>query len=240
VRVIGLIGGMSWESSAQYYRLINESVKARLGTLHSARSLMYTVDFAEIEALQHEGRWDEAADILVDAARRLERGGADCLVLCTNTMHKLAERLEAATPLPLLHIADCTGECIKAAGLKRVGLLATAFTMEEDFYKGRLAEKYGLSVLIPEPKDRKLVHRVIYDELCQGRVVEGSRADYVRIMRELAERGAEGIILGCTEIMLLVGQNDAPVPVFDTTTLHAEAAVAFALAEEGRYVQATH
>ncbi len=233
MRVIGLLGGMSWTSSAEYYRLVNERVAARLGPLRSARCLLLSVDFAEIAALQHAGRWDDAGRILVDAARQLEQGGADCLVLCTNTMHKLAPLLEAAVRIPFLHIADCTAEAVRAAGLRRVGLLGTAFTMEEDFYRGRMAERFGLEVLVPDAADRETIHRIIYDELCAGRVLEGSRAEYRRVMAKLAARGAEGIILGCTEITLLVGQEDAPVPVFDTTTLHAEAAVAFALAGPG-------
>lgn len=232
MRVIGLIGGMSWQSSAEYYRLINEGVAARLGPLHSAKSLMVTVDFAEIEAMQRAGRWDDAAQVLLDAAQRLERGGVDCLILCTNTMHKLAPQLEAATSVPFLHIADCTGERIEAAGLKRVGLLGTAFTMQEDFYTGRLAQRYGLEVIVPHPADQEIIHRIIYDELCQGRVLETSRGEYTRVMAALAASGAEGIILGCTEITLLVGQDHSPVPVFDTTNLHAGAAVAFALQDD--------
>ena len=228
MKVIGLIGGMSWESSAEYYRIINEAVRDRLGPLYSAKSLMYTVNFYEIERLQHGGRWDDAAEILEDAARRLERGGADCLVICTNTMHKLAAQVEAAVNIPLIHIADATARKIQAKKLQKVGLLGTAFTMEQDFYKGRLTE-FGLEVIVPEPSDRALVHRIIYDELCQGKVLPTSKAQYVRVMNQLAQRGAEGIILGCTEIMLLVGQQDSPVPVFDTTTLHARAAVDFAL-----------
>ena len=229
MRVIGLIGGMSWESSAEYYRVINTLTKTRLGPLHSAKSLMYTVDFAEIEALQHAGRWDEATEILVDVAGRLERGGAECLVLCTNTMHKLADQIQAATHLPLIHIADATAERVEAKGARKVGLLGTAFTMEEAFYKGRLVERFGLEVLIPNAPDRALVHRVIYNELCQGKIVPASKAEYVRVMQSLVAQGAEGIILGCTEITLLVGQQDVSVPVFDTTKIHAEAAVAFAL-----------
>ena len=229
MKVIGLIGGMSWESSAAYYRIINETVRDRLGPLYSAKSLMYTVNFHEIEAMQHAGRWDEAAEVLVDAAKRLERGGADCIVICTNTMHKLAEQVEAAVNLPLIHIADATAQRVQAQKLKKVGLLGTAFTMEQDFYKGRLTEKFGLEVVVPEASDRQIVHRIIYDELCQGEVLSASKAQYVSIINELTERGAEGIILGCTEIMLLVGQSDSPVPVFDTTTLHARAAVDFAL-----------
>ncbi len=228
MRVVGLIGGMSWESSLEYYRLINTLVKNRLGPLHSAKSLMYTVDFAEIEVLQRSGRWDEAADILIDAARRLERGGADCIVLCTNTMHKLADKLQAATHLPLIHIADATAARVRAKGVRKVGLLGTAFTMEEAFYRERL-EGFELEVLVLDAPDRALVHRVIYDELCQGKIVPASKAEYVRVTQHLVAQGAEGIILGCTEITLLVGQEDVSVPVFDTTAIHAEAAVEFAL-----------
>ena len=233
MRVIGLIGGMSWESSAEYYRIINETVRDRLGPLYSAKSLMYTVNFHEVERLQHAGRWDDAAEILVDAAGSLERGGANCIVICTNTMHKLADQIEAAVKVPLIHIADATAQRVQAQKLKKVGLLGTAFTMEQDFYKGRLTEKFGLEVFVPKTLDRKLVHGVIYDELCQGKVLPESKAEFVRIMRELVGRGAEGIILGCTEIMLLVGQEDVPVSVFDTTQIHAEAAVNFSL--EGIY-----
>lgn len=229
MRIIGLIGGMSWESSTEYYRRINTLTRAALGPLASARSLMYTVDFREVEALQRADRWDEAAALLTDAGQRLERGGAACIVLCTNTMHKVAASLEAAVEIPLLHIADCTAERIKAAGIERVGFLGTAFTMEEPFYRGRLSERFGLDVLTPENADRALVHRIIYDELCQGKVEASSRAEYARIMRDLAARSAQGIILGCTEITLLVGQAESPVPVFDTTQIHAEAAVAFAM-----------
>ncbi len=228
MRIIGLISGMSWESSAAYYRFINTFTKNRLGPLHSAKSLMYTVDFAEIEALQHAGRWDKAAEILIDAAGRLERGGAECLVLCTNTMHKLADQIQVATHLPFIHIADATAERVKAKGVRKVGLLGTAFTMEEAFYRERL-EGFGLEVLIPDAPDRALVHRIIYNELCQGQVNPASKAEYVRVMQNLVAQGAEGIILGCTEITLLVGQEDVSVPVFDTTRIHAEAAVDFAL-----------
>ncbi len=238
MRVIGLIGGMSWESSAAYYRLINELTRERLGALVSAKILMYSVNFQEIEVLQHAGLWDEAAEILIDAAQRLERGGADFLVLCTNTMHNVAAQLEAAAHLPLLHIADCTGERIRAAGLTRIGLLGTAFTMEQEFYRGRLRDSFGLEVLVPGAAQRQLVHRVIYDELCQGRITEASREMYVQVINELVEAGAEGIILGCTEIMLLVTQNDASVPVFDTTMIHAEAAVNHSL--EDTYAQLVH
>ena len=227
MKVIGLIGGMSWESSAEYYRIINETVRDRLGPLYSAKSLMFTVNFYDIERLQHAERWDDAAEILIGAARRLERGGADCIVICTNTMHKLAGQVEAAVKIPLIHIADATAQRVQAEKIRKVGLLGTAFTMEQPFYKGRLTEKFGLEVVVPDASDRKLVHRIIYDELCQGKALPASKAQYVKIMNELAQRGAEGIILGCTEIMLLVGQSDSPVPVFDTTTLHALAAVDF-------------
>lgn len=229
MKVIGLIGGMSWESSAEYYRIVNERVRDRLGGLHSARCLMWSFDFAEIEALQHAGRWDEAAALLVEAARRLERGGADFLVLCTNTMHRMADELQAAVGIPLLHIADPTALRIKAAGLRRVGLLGTAFTMEQAFYKGRLVARHGLEVLVPDGVDRALVHRVIYDELVQGVVDPGSRAAYRDIIARLVAGGAEAVILGCTEIMLLVRPEDSAVPLFDTTTIHAEAAVAMAI-----------
>lgn len=229
MKVIGLLGGMSWESSAEYYRIVNQRVRDRLGGLHSARCLMWSFDFAEIEALQHAGRWDEATRLLVEAARRLERGGADFIVLCTNTMHRMADDLQAAIGLPLLHIADPTAALIKAAGLRRVGLLGTAFTMEQDFYKGRLVARHGLEVLVPDARDRALVHRVIYDELVRGVVEPASRAAYREIIGRLVSQGAEAVILGCTEIMLLVRPEDSPVPLFDTTTIHAEAAVELAL-----------
>jgi len=228
-QVIGLIGGMSWESSAEYYRLINEGVRARLGGLRSARVLMWSFDFGEIEALQHAGRWDDAAALLVDAARRLERGGADFALLCTNTMHRVADQVQAGIGIPLLHIADPTAERVRAAGFSRVGLLGTAFTMEQAFYKGRLRDRFGLDVLVPGDEDRALVHRVIYDELVQGRAEPASREAYRAVIARLAERGAEAIILGCTEIMLLVRPEDSPVPLFDTTALHAAAAVERAL-----------
>jgi aspartate racemase len=228
-KVIGLIGGLSWESSAEYYRIINEAVRARLGGLHSARLLMWSFDFAEIEALQASGRWDEATVLMIDAARRLERGGADFVLIGSNTMHRMAVDIQAAIGIPLVHIADPTAERIKAAGLSRVGLLGTAFTMEQDFYKGRLASEHGLDVLVPDEADRADVHRIIYEELVQGRVEPGSRAIYRDVMARLVDRGAEAIILGCTEIMLLVRPEDSPVPLYDTTTIHAEAAVERAL-----------
>jgi aspartate racemase len=230
-KVIGLIGGLSWESSAEYYRVLNEAVRARQGGLHSARLLMWSFDFAEIEALQASGRWDEATDLMIDAAQRLERGGADLVLICSNTMHRMAEAVQAAIRIPLVHIADPTAVRIKAAGVRRVGLLGTAFTMEQDFYKGRLAREHGLDVLVPDEADRAAVHRIIYEELVQGRVENASRAIYRDVMARLIEHGAEAIILGCTEIMLLVRPEDSAVPLYDTTTLHAEAAVGQALGE---------
>jgi len=223
-RVLGLIGGLSWESSAEYYRILNEIMRERLGPLHSARCLMWSFDFAEIEALQHAGRWDEAAALMVDAARRLERGGADLLLICSNTMHRMADAVAAAVTIPLLHIADPTAERIRARGLQRVGLLATAFTMEQDFYKGRLKDRFGFEVLVPDAADRALVHRIIYDELVQGRVEAASREAYRTVIARLVERGVDAVILGCTEIMLLVREEDSPVPLFDTTRIHVEAA----------------
>ena len=231
MKTIGLIGGMSWESSIEYYRIINETAKMKLGGLHSAKSLMYSVDFAEIEKLQYQGRWQEAAEVLVDAAKRLERGGADFIVLCTNTMHKVADDIQAHTHIPLLHIADATARQIKGAGIHKIGLLGTRFTMEEDFYKSRLIQKYGLEVIIPETQEREIVHRVIYDELVIGKIRQTSRARYIEIIEQLIEDGAEGIILGCTEIGLLIHDGDCKAPLFDTTRIHAVAAVEYALAE---------
>ncbi len=230
-KVIGLIGGMSWESSAEYYRIINQMVRIRLGGLHSARCLMWSFDFGEIEALQHAGRWEDATAEMVAAARRLERGGADFVVICTNTMHRMADQVQAAIGLPLLHIADPTAERVKGTGRRTVGLLGTAFTMEQDFYKGRLADRHGLEVLVPGDGDRALVHRVIYEELVRGQAKPSSRQAYREVIARLVERGAEAVILGCTEIMLLVTPEDSAVPLFDTTTLHAEAAVDLALAD---------
>lgn len=229
MKTIGLIGGMSWESSIEYYRIINETVKERLGGLHSAKSLMISVDFAEIEQLQHEGRWNEAGKILAKCAQDLERGGADFIVLCTNTMHKLAGDITENIHIPFLHIADATAEKIASANIKRIGLLGTRFTMEHDFYKGRLEQNFGLEVLIPEHEDRTLVHRVIYEELVQGKILDQSRIEYKRIMGKLTVQGAQGIILGCTEIELLVKDSDSSVPLFPTTTIHAIAAVEKAL-----------
>jgi len=232
VKVIGLLGGMSWESTAEYYRLINEGVLGRLGGLHSAEIVMYSVDFEPIEKLQHAGDWAAAAQVLINAGRRVEAGGADFLLICTNTMHKLADEIADAVGIPLLHIADATAEAVKSARMSRVGLLGTKFTMEEDFYRGRLAGKHGIEVLIPSDTDREGVHRVIYDELCLGTIREESKREFARIIDDLADRGAEGVILGCTEIGLLVKPGDAAVPLFDTTTIHAAAAVELALRDE--------
>ena len=229
MKTIGMIGGMSWESSIEYYRIINETVKEKLGGLHSAKSLMYSVDFAEIEALQHAGRWDKATQAMIEAARHIEAGGADFVVICTNTMHKMANQVEAAIGIPLLHIADATAEAIKAQGLSKVGLLGTKYTMEGDFYRGRLVEKHGLDVLIPEAEDREIVHRIIYDELVLGEIKSESLDAYKRIIEKLIDAGAQGIILGCTEIGLLVKDEDSRVPLFDTTYIHAVSAVEMAL-----------
>jgi len=229
MKTIGLIGGMSWESSAEYYRIINEAVKTRLGGLHSAQSLLFSVDFAEIEALQHAGDWDTATRHMVGAAQRLQNGGADCIILCTNTMHRMAGAVAAAVDIPFIHIADPTAAQIKARGLQTVGLLGTAYTMEGEFYRGRLVQQFGLNVLTPPPADRQLVHQIIYDELCLGAIRQDSRQTYQRIIQDLAAAGAQGVILGCTEIMLLIDPAACPIPAFDTTTLHALAAVDFAL-----------
>ena len=229
MKTIGLIGGMSWESSVEYYRLINQGVRQRLGGLHSAKSVMVSVDFAEIESMQMSGDWEEAARQLVMAARQVERGGADFVLLCTNTMHKLADEIQAGIDIPLLHIADAAAERIKASGLQKIGLLGTRFTMEEDFYRGRLEHKHALQVLVPEAAGRQEVHRVIYEELVVGKIMPASHAHYIQIMGDLLRRGAGGVILGCTEIGLLVKDGDVPVPLFDTTRIHAEAAVACAL-----------
>jgi aspartate racemase len=230
MKTLGLIGGMSWESTALYYRLINQGVRDRLGPLRSAQLLLYSLDFGRIEACQRDGRWDEAADILVDAGQRLRAGGAEGLVLCTNTMHKVADRIEGAVPLPLLHIADPTGRTAMDAGVRKVGLLATGYTMAEAFYRERLERRFGLDVLVPPAPERAEVHRIIYEELCAGIVADDSRAIYRRVIAGLCERGAQAVILGCTEITLLVGDEDSPVPLLDTTALHAQAAVDFMLA----------
>ncbi|MBT0309303.1 aspartate/glutamate racemase family protein [Morganella morganii] len=230
MKMIGLIGGMSWESSQHYYRIINEQTMERQGRPHSAKSLMWSMDFGEIEALQHAGKWDELAAKMTEAAGKLELAGADFIVICTNTMHRMAEQIEQTISVPLLHIADATAINIQQAGIKKIGLLGTAFTMEQDFYKGRLTEKFGLDVIIPDTADRKIVHDIIYQELVSGIINEASREQYKTIIRKMINEGAEGIILGCTEIMLLISQSDCAVPVFDTTEIHALAAVDYALA----------
>ena len=230
MKTLGLIGGMSWESSAEYYRIVNQGVRDRLGPKASAQLVLWSFDFAEIAARQAAGDWAALDALMVYAARRLEAAGAQGLVICTNTMHKCAPAIEAAIPLPLLHIADPTATKLKAAGHQTIGLLGTTFTMEQPFYKDRLAEKHGLEVLVPEADDRAEVHRVIYEELVAGRIEPASRAAYRAVIERLAARGASAVVLGCTEIMLLIGPEDSPVPLFDTTRLHAEAAVAFALA----------
>jgi aspartate racemase len=228
VKTIGLLGGMSWESTVSYYQAINRAVAKTLGGLHSAKLLINSVDFAEVEALQHAGRWAEAGALLADAAARLEVAGADLIVLCTNTMHRVADQIEARVRIPLLHIADPTAEAIRSRGFATVGLLGTAFTMEQEFYRARL-ERFGLTVRVPDAPARRLVHEVIYSELCRGIASESSREAFRKVVDELAAKGAEAVILGCTEIGLLLRPSDVAVPLFDTTDLHARAAVALAL-----------
>lgn len=229
MKTIGLIGGMSWESSSEYYRIINQLVARELGGLHSADCLMYSFDFAQIEEQMQVGNWDAIARAVIHAAQRLEEGGAACILICTNTIHKLADRVQESISIPLIHIADAAAERVKGAGIGTVGLLGTRFTMEEDFYRARLALQYGIKVIIPEEYDRQIVDSVIFEELVRGRIVPASKTAYIRIMDSLVEDGAQGIILGCTEIPLLVGSEDVRVPVFDTTRIHAEAAVRFSL-----------
>ena len=229
MKTIGLLGGMSWESTVSYYRLINEGVKRSRGGLHSAKIVLYSVDFATVEELQRKGDWDALADQLSDAARKLQAAGADFLLICTNTMHKVAPQIETAVTIPLLHIADATAALLAEKGLDKVALLGTAYTMEQDFYKQRLKEKYGISVLIPSDSDRKRVHTVIFDELCMGQATPSAKEDYLRIISDLAKNGAQAIILGCTEIGLLVQQTDTPIQLFDTTLIHAQRAVRVAL-----------
>jgi aspartate racemase len=226
LKTIGLIGGMSWESSLEYYRLINESVKRRLGGRHSADCLMYSFDFEDIEPLQSRGEWDEATRLMIQAARRLERGGASCVVICTGTMHKMADAVQEAVDIPLLHIADASAAAIQRQGIRRVGLLGTIYTMTQDFFIGRLRNKFGLDVIVPEDNAKQIINRIIYDELVLGEINPESRVHYVEIIEGL---GAQGVILGCTEIGLLIKPEHSPIPVFDTTRLHAEAAVDFAL-----------
>ncbi len=231
MKTIGMIGGMSWESTVPYYRLINETVRAQLGGLHSAKIVLYSVDFHEVEQLQRNANWDAAGDLVAAAARSLAAAGADFLVLCTNTMHKVAPAIEAAVAIPLLHIADATAAEIRRAGFARVGLLGTRFTMEQAFYRERLAQQHGIEVLVPDAADRGIVHRVIYDELCLGQVHEASRMQYRRIIASLIEQGAQAVIFGCTEISMLVDASDSTVPVFDTTRIHAISAAERAMAE---------
>lgn len=232
MKTIGMIGGMSWESSLEYYRIINEEVRRRLGGLHSAQSLMFSFDFDQIEQLQHQGQWEEATRRMVNSAQNLEKGGADFILICTNTMHKMAADVRKGVSIPLLHIADATGEQIKARGITKVGLLGTKYTMEQDFYKGRLIGEFGLDVIVPFKPERQVVHDIIYDELCLGKIKPSSKKKYLEIIGQLETRGAQGIILGCTEIGLLVKQPDTTLPVFDTTRIHAEAAVTLALQDK--------
>ena len=231
MKTVGLIGGMSWESTTSYYKAINEGVKAQLGGLHSAKICLYSVDFHEIEQLQHQGRWDDTAEILSQAAQSVQAGGADFVLICTNTMHKVAPLIEQAISIPILHIADATAMQLVSDGVRKVGLLGTRFTMEQDFYKQRLTEQFGIEVVIPDEPQRNLVHDVIYNELCQGIVSDKSRQEYLQIIASLAEQGAQAVILGCTEIALLVEQSHTSVPLYDTTQIHAEAAVMYALQE---------
>lgn len=230
MKVLGLLGGMSWESTIPYYRMINEQVKARLGGLHSAKIVLYSVDFQEIERLQHQGDWEGAGRLLANAAVSLRAAGAEAIVICTNTMHKVADVVEQASGLPLIHIADATALQVRQQNIHRIGLLGTRFTMEQDFYRGRLQDKFDIDVVIPTEADRQIVHRIIYEELCLGTIADASRNEYRRIIHNLEQQGAQGIIFGCTEIGLLVGAQDAAVPVFDTTAIHARAAAEYALA----------
>jgi len=226
---MGMIGGMSWESSLEYYRIVNEAIKKKLGGFHSAKCILYSVDFEEVEKLQHQGDWDELTRLMMDAAQRLERAGADFVIICTNTMHKMAEEVQGAIRIPLLHIVDITAEAIIGNGQTRVGLLGTKFTMEQDFYKDRLRDKHGLDVLIPSADERQAVHDILYSELCLGEIKELSKEKFKNVIQNLVDRGAQGVILGCTEIPLIVSQDDYEIPVYDTTALHAQAAVDFAL-----------
>lgn len=229
MKTIGLIGGMSWESSLEYYRILNQAVKEKLGGFHSAKCVMYSVDFGEIEKLQHKGKWDELTDIMIDAAQRVEKAGADFILICTNTMHKMAPEVESRISIPLLHIADVTAEQIKIKGQKKVGLLGTRFTMEQEFYKGRLIKTHGIEVIIPDEAQRKIIHNILYNELVQGEINRESKNKFKDIITSLESRGAEGIILGCTEIPLLVKQEDYDILLYDTTDIHARAAVELAL-----------
>ncbi|MGR5175705.1 aspartate/glutamate racemase family protein [Vibrio parahaemolyticus] len=229
MKTIGLLGGMSWESTANYYKAINEGVKRQLGGFHSAKIALVSVDFAEIENYQSSGQWDKAAECLVAASNAVQAAGADCLLICTNTMHKVADDIERSLSIPLIHIADATAEALKQDGVSKVGLLGTAFTMEQGFYKDRLTEKHNIDVVVPEPAQRKLVHDVIYKELVNGVVEGGSREAYLAIIDDLVGNGAQAVILGCTEIAMLVQQSDTKIPLYDTTQIHSDAAVCFAL-----------
>lgn len=229
MKTIGMLGGMSWESTLSYYKAVNEGIKAELGGLHSAKICLYSVDFAEIETLQHKGQWDETAMILAQAAQSVEAGGADCLLICTNTMHKVVPQIEDKINIPILHIADATAEQLVADGITKVGLLGTRFTMEQDFYKSRLVDKFDIEVLVPNDEDRRLIHRVIYDELCQGEINTQSRERYIEVVERLSSQGTQAVILGCTEIALLINQHHTNVPLYDTTKIHAEYAVKWAI-----------
>ena len=229
MKTIGLIGGMSWESSVEYYKIINQEVKKKLGGVHSCENLMYSFDFAEIEELQHAGKWDELTKLMINAAKKLETAGAELILICTNTMHKMAEDIEANINIPLVHIADAVAEEIKKSGLKTVGLLGTKFTMEQDFYRSRIEKKFDIKVIIPNDYERQIVHDIIYNELVVGRIIESSKEEFRKIIKNLELNGAEGVVLGCTEIPLLIKQEDCDIPIFDTTTIHAKVAVEMAL-----------
>lgn len=230
MKTIGLIGGMSWESTLEYYKIINQTVKLRLGNLHSAKCILYSVDFEKIEILQHENKWDELTDIMVNIAERLKDAGADFIVICTNTMHKMAEDIEEKAEIKVLHIAETTGKEVIKRKIKKVGLLGTNFTMEQDFYKKVLKDNFNIDVIIPSREEREIIHKVIYDELCKGIINEESKNEYIKIIDNLVLNGAEGIVLGCTEIPLLIKQEDVNIPIFDTTTIHSISAAEFALA----------
>ncbi len=229
MKTIGLIGWMSWESSLEYYCIINEQVKEKLGGLHSAKILMYSIDFDEIQKLQHQGKWDESTKIMIEAAQNLEKGGADFVLICTNTMHKMADAVESNIEIPLLHLVDTTAEIIKSKGFQKIGLLGTNITMEEDFYKGRLINRHGLEVIVPNKEDRQIIHNVIYQELCLGDIKTSSKDQYVQIINKLVDSRAEAVVLGCTEISLLVKQNNVTIPLLNTTRIHAETAVDYSL-----------
>ena len=233
MKTIGLLGGMSWESTITYYTRINTGIRDALGGLHSAKIILYSVEFSAIERLQNLGQWDKAGERLADAAKKIESAGADCLLICTNTMHKVAKEVEAEISIPLIHIADATAFTIRNRGMSSIGLLGTRFTMEDDFYRGRLEKKFGIDVYIPENEERAMVHRVIYDELCCGIISDDSRKAFAHVVEDLAHKGAQGVVLGCTEISLLIGRQDTSIPLFDTTAIHADAAVQFALSSSG-------